>query len=84
MLNDRDRDPGIEIAIAEAGGGYKLAKMLQITPAAVSLWKKVPVKHVLTIERELKIPRHELRPDIYPPEPQPEPPRRGRPRKNNI
>jgi DNA-binding transcriptional regulator YdaS (Cro superfamily) len=79
MLNERD--PGIEIAIAEAGGGSKLAELLGITPAAVSLWKQIPVKHVLTIERELGIPRHELRPDVYPPEPPELAPRRGRPRK---
>jgi DNA-binding transcriptional regulator YdaS (Cro superfamily) len=77
MLTDRDRDPGIEIAISEAGGMRKLAEFLKISHAAVSRWAKIPIKHVLSIERKFGIPRHELRPDIYPV------PRR-RPRKNNI
>ena len=45
----------------------KLAEICGVTAQAVSQWTQVPVKHVLTIERETGIPRHDLRPDIYPP-----------------
>lgn len=37
-----------------------------ITPQAVHQWRRIPVEHVLTIERVAGIPRHQLRPDVYP------------------
>jgi DNA-binding transcriptional regulator YdaS (Cro superfamily) len=49
-------------------GGYRtLAATLRITPQAVSQWKRVPVTRVLDVERITGVPRHELRPDFYPP-----------------
>lgn len=45
----------------------ELAKSLQVTPQAISQWERVPVMHVLKIEQLTGVPRHELRPDIYPP-----------------
>ena len=44
-----------------------LAKTLQVTPQAISQWVRVPVMHVLKIEQLTGVPRHELRPDVYPP-----------------
>lgn len=44
-----------------------LAKTLQVSPQAISQWVRVPVTHVLKIEQLTGVPRHELRPDIYPP-----------------
>jgi hypothetical protein len=81
MRSKRDRHPGIEIAVAEAGGFTALGKLFDppITGSAVMMWKMVPLKYVATIHRLFGIPYHELRPDIYP-----LPRGRGRPRKNNI
>lgn len=45
----------------------KVAGHLGITPQAISQWERVPVMHVLKIEQLTGVPRHELRPDIYPP-----------------
>jgi len=51
------------------GGASALARLIGISRTAVSLWRKqqrVPVTRVLEIERLTGIPRHKLRPDIYP------------------
>ena len=51
-----------------AGGNTGLAEKIGgLTPQAVSQWKRVPVERVLDVERITGVPRHELRPDIYPP-----------------
>jgi DNA-binding transcriptional regulator YdaS (Cro superfamily) len=49
-------------------GSSALAKALEqkITPQAISQWKQVPAERVLDVERITGVPRHELRPDIYP------------------
>lgn len=44
----------------------RIAEQLGITAGAVSQWDRVPVPRVLEIERITGIPRHVLRPDIYP------------------
>lgn len=38
----------------------------KISSQAVSQWKRVPPERVLDVERITGVPRHELRPDIYP------------------
>lgn len=43
-----------------------LAKELGITRGAISKWKRVPAERVLEVERILGVPRHMLRPDLYP------------------
>lgn len=49
-----------------AGGGGVLAKSLGITAQALSQWDEVPPLRVLQVERITGVPRHELRPDLYP------------------
>ncbi|RJX81292.1 chaperone [Pseudomonas sp. LS-2] len=58
----------LDRAIAEAGSGAALAKIVGVTPMAVSYWKVrgVPAHQVLSIESATGVPRHDLRPDIYP------------------
>jgi DNA-binding transcriptional regulator YdaS (Cro superfamily) len=57
-------------AIAAAGSQQTLARALGITQQALSQWKqrRVPAERVLDIERITGVPRHDLRPDIYPAE----------------
>jgi DNA-binding transcriptional regulator YdaS (Cro superfamily) len=51
-----------------AGGPAAIAKALKdLTPQAVSQWKKIPADRVLDMERLSGISRHELRPDIFGP-----------------
>ena len=48
-----------------------LAERLGISSQAISQWERVPAERVLQVEAatEGRVTRHELRPDIYPPEP---------------
>jgi len=53
-------------AIEKAGGAAELAKILGISSQAISQWTRVPVNRVLAVEALTQVPRHELRPDVYP------------------
>ncbi|PDT55065.1 MULTISPECIES: Cro/CI family transcriptional regulator [Sinorhizobium] len=49
-----------------AGGPAAIAKALgDVTPQAVSQWKRIPADRVLEMERITGISRHELRPDVF-------------------
>ena len=61
-----DKNEALERAIKAAGTSYELADRLGITPQALSQWDKVPPLRVLDVERATGVPRHELRPDLYP------------------
>lgn len=43
-----------------------LADELGITNSAVWQWRRVPAERVIDVEKFTGIPRHELRPDLYP------------------
>lgn len=45
-----------------------LARALGVDKATVTRWgqKRVPAERVLDVERVAGIPRHDLRPDLYP------------------
>lgn len=58
----------LQLAIERIGGVVQVARKLGITHAAVSQWEACPTQRVLTIEALSDVPRHELRPDIYPAE----------------
>ena len=47
-------------------GPAELARRLGITRQAVDQWRKVPATRAVEVERETGIPRHELRPDVFP------------------
>ena len=61
----------LERAKQEVGGNTGLARRLagRISPQAISQWRQVPAERVLDVERATGVPRHELRPDLYPPHP---------------
>lgn len=48
----------------------ELARLLGIRVQAITGWKRlkqIPADRVLAVEEITGVPRHELRPDIYPP-----------------
>jgi len=61
---------GLEAAIEKAGGQEKLAKLLGVGQSHISNWKnrnkRIPAERVLDVERVTGVPRHRLRPDLYP------------------
>jgi DNA-binding transcriptional regulator YdaS (Cro superfamily) len=69
MVDSHETQTPLERAKAVLKGNTALARALpgDITPQAVSQWKRVPAERVLDVERATGVPRHELRPDIYPP-----------------
>ena len=61
-----DPKRALDRAIKSAGGKGRLAAALSITPQAISQWESVPPLKVLAVEAATGVPRHELRPDLYP------------------
>jgi DNA-binding transcriptional regulator YdaS (Cro superfamily) len=59
-----------EKAIKDAGGGALLSRKLggNISRHAIYQWSRVPAEHVHAVESITGIPRHKLRPDLYPAE----------------
>jgi DNA-binding transcriptional regulator YdaS (Cro superfamily) len=55
-------------AIKKAGGPKALAAHLNITPEAVSQWRRVPIDRVHAVARITGIPAKKLRPDIFTPD----------------
>ena len=51
-----------------------LARAIGVDKASVTRWsqRRVPAERVLDVERITGVPRHELRPDLYPPTPAPQ------------
>lgn len=61
----------IERACKAAGSQSALARLLSVTPQAVQNWcatGRVPAERVIHVEAASGVPRHELRPDLYPSE----------------
>lgn len=59
----------IDRIIKAAGGQSELARLLDIKQQSVHEWVtrgRVPAERVLQIERVTGVPRHLIRPDIYP------------------
>lgn len=61
-----DRTEALKLAVEAVGGQAVFARLIGVTPQAVSQWKEVPPLRVLVVERVSGVPRHELRPDLYP------------------
>jgi DNA-binding transcriptional regulator YdaS (Cro superfamily) len=61
-----DASASLEKAKALAGGPSGLAfKLGDITPQAISQWKRVPADRAIQVEALTGISRHELRPDVF-------------------
>ena len=59
----------IEKAVEAAGGVMKLARTLGVSRETVRNWRsgtyRVSPEHAREIEKQLDVPRHELRPDLW-------------------
>lgn len=53
-------------AIRRARGMSELARRLGLTRQAIFNWRTVPATRVLAVEKATGVPRHRLRPDVYP------------------
>jgi DNA-binding transcriptional regulator YdaS (Cro superfamily) len=62
-----ERPPIIDEAIRAAGGGAAIARELGLkSRQAVYQWTRIPAEHCPVVERMSGIPRHRLRPDLWP------------------
>src|SRR5262249_40612997 len=59
------RDPGLDQAIAVAGGVGALARKIGISQPSVSNWSRVPADRVLGVEAVTGVSRAVLRPDLF-------------------
>lgn len=70
MSLEHDLDSPLALAVRKAGSQSAFARLLGKRQSVVFGWlaknKDLPGEHVLTVERELGISRHDLRPDLYP------------------
>ena len=77
MALEHDTKSALARAVRAAGSQSAFARLLGTKQSTVWSWldqaKPLPAEHVLTVERKTGVSRHDLRPDIYPPEPTPAP-----------
>lgn len=66
MKEVKQRDPALQSILEKRGMAVKLATKIGIRPQAISAWTRVPVARVLVVEEVTGVPRHVLRPDVYP------------------
>ena len=54
--------------VSEAGGADAVAAKLGVSRRTIFAWKagRIPAERVPDVERTLDIPRHKLRPDLFP------------------
>jgi len=67
MIKREKNNPAISLIHNVRGTARRIAKACDISKEAVWNWKRVPAERVLVVSRVTKIPRHLIRPDIYPP-----------------
>lgn len=58
-------DAGVKAAVKAAGSLRKLGHALGISHQTIALWKRVPDKYILRVEKVTGIDREQLRPDLY-------------------
>lgn len=72
MALEHDSDSALALAVRKAGSQTAFGELIGKRQSTVHDWlregKPLPSELVLLVEGKLGIPRHELRPDIYPPE----------------
>lgn len=55
--------------VGQHGMATKLGRSLGVSHMTVLLWARgrIPAERVMAVEQATGLPRHELRPDLYPP-----------------
>jgi len=70
MVADLTPFDALHAAVEATGSQSQLARLCEVSATAVWKWlnsaKRLPAEYVLTVEAATGIPRHLLRPDIYP------------------
>lgn len=70
MKTDATPFEALQAALIEAGSQSELARICGVGQPAVSKWfqsgKRLPAEYVIAVERETRVSKHMLRPDIYP------------------
>lgn len=67
MLRCMARKSPIEKAVKACNDNMsELARRLGIKVQTIQQWTRIPAERVHEVERVTGIPRHELRPDLYP------------------
>jgi DNA-binding transcriptional regulator YdaS (Cro superfamily) len=78
MASESAPNRPLRAAIEILGSQSALAELVGVRQPAVSKWlakgAPLPAEFVLRVESETGISRHELRPDVYPPDMPPAPP----------
>lgn len=70
MALEHDSDSALALAVRKAGSQTAFGKLIGKGQSVIHDWlrdeKPLPAEYVLTVEAELGISKHALRPDIYP------------------
>jgi DNA-binding transcriptional regulator YdaS (Cro superfamily) len=70
MALEHDLDSTLAAAVRAAGSQSAFGRLIGKRQSTVHEWLKtgacLPAEHVRTVEAELGISRHDLRPDLYP------------------
>ena len=56
---------GLRRAAKAAGSKSALARLIKITPQAMTRWTRIPRKRIVEIERVTGVPREKLAPELY-------------------
>lgn len=65
-MRDMAKISAVERAAAAVGSKSELARRLGVKVQSIQQWHRIPAERVLQVEVLTGIPRHELRPDLYP------------------
>lgn len=62
-------NPVLRAIRSERGLAGRLGKELGITREAVFMWRRVPPRHAIRVAQMLKLPMHEVCPEVWPKKP---------------
>ena len=73
MALEHDSDSALARAVRAVGSQSAFGRLIAKRQSVIHAWLReampLPAEHVLTVERETGISRHDLRPDVYGPAP---------------